>query len=44
MASIDESSIAMRNNDPYSFLNEKNAILLNCKNPKLYNEVCNEVM
>lgn len=25
--------------DPYNYLNEKNAILLNCKNPQQYNDV-----
>lgn len=25
--------------DPHNYLNEKNAILLNCKNPQQYNDV-----
>jgi hypothetical protein len=25
--------------DPYNFLNEKNAVLLNCKNPQQYHEI-----
>ena len=34
---MDES--AFLNRDPHNYLNEKNAILLNCKNPQLYNDV-----
>lgn len=33
-----ESTVLMQR-DPYGYLNEKNAILLNCKNPKQYNDV-----
>ena len=43
MGKIDESSIVMRQ-DPYNYMNEKNAILLNCKNPELYNKVYVEAM
>ena len=34
---LDESSLIRA--DPYSNLNEKNAILLNCKNPNLYQDI-----
>jgi serine/threonine protein kinase len=35
---VDESCVMMKM-DPYNYLNEKNAILLNCKNPQQYNDV-----
>ena len=35
---IDQSCIQSKNN-PYGYFNDKNAILLNCKDPKLFNEV-----
>ena len=34
---IDESVMGMQ--DPYSYFNEQNAILLNCKNPEKFTEV-----
>lgn len=35
---IDESSIYMRM-DPYNYMNDKNAIMLNCKDPEFYNHI-----
>lgn len=30
--------------DPYSFLNEKNAVMMNCKNPSEFNKVYEETL
>lgn len=40
---IEESSVMMKI-DPYNYLNEKNAILLNCKNPVIFDNVYEEAL
>ena len=35
---MENSSILLKQN-PYAYLNEKNAIILNCKDPKFFTEV-----
>ena len=40
---IEESSVMMRI-DPYNYLNERNAIMLNCKNPQPFNNVYEQAL